>query len=76
MKTEEYSISWSVFDNADLTSILKKSHANILEKVEMLSKPEKLPLLDILDVCEGFYCGNEISRPEGSHKALRLLLLN
>lgn len=72
MKNKEYSISWSALDNADLTSILKKSYPKILEQVEILSKPEKLPILDILDVFEGPYCGNEISRPEGSHRAFYL----
>ena len=72
MKNKEYSISWSALDNADLTSILKTSHPKILEQVEILSRPEKLPLLDILDVFEGLYCGNEISRPEGSHRAFYL----
>ena len=31
MKTEEYLISWTPLDNADLTPILKKSHPKILE---------------------------------------------
>jgi hypothetical protein len=50
MKNEEYLISWSPFENADLNPIHKTSHPKILEQVEMLSKPEKLQFLDILDV--------------------------
>lgn len=72
MKNKEYSISWSAIDDADLTSILKTSYPKILKRVEMISKPEKLPFLDILDVFEGTYLGNKISRPEGSHRAFYL----